>query len=203
MKIMLFRKLLPLFALFAVFGFFGSKAAHAQFGVYGTVTGEQVHNLTCTDLGSNAVGACATPTTTEKPYGANFGAYYDFRNLGPARLGFDLRGGVLNTNKNTADNTSSRDFIRQYTVLGGVRASFNTPFHLIRPYGEVAVGYAKFGPVYAYNTYTEAEGLVGIDVPVLPIMDIRAIEFGAGGLFGSGTHSLQSIGVGLVFHTTR
>ena len=197
---MLFRKLLPLFALFAVFG---STAAHAQFGLYGTVTGEQVNNLTCTDLSSNAVGACVTPTTTEKPYGANFGAYYDFRNFGPARLGVDLRGGVLNTNKNTVNNTSSRDFIRQYTVLGGVRASFNTPIHLIRPYGEIAVGYAKFGPVYAYNTYTEAEGLVGIDVPVLPIMDIRAIEFGAGALFGSGTHSLQSIGVGLVFHTTR
>ena len=110
---MLFRKLLSLFALFTV-GF--SAAAHAQFGLYGTVTGEQVHNLTCTDLGSNAVGTCVTPTTTEKPYGANFGAYYDFRNFGPARVGLDLRGGVLNTNKNTADNTSSRDFIRQYTV---------------------------------------------------------------------------------------
>ena len=204
MNLILFRKL-PL--LFAVLCCVCPIAAQAQFGVYGTVTGERIGGLTCAQP-STGIGSCNTGTTTEKPYGGDFGVYYDFRTLGPVRLGVDLRGGVLNTNKNTVNAVASTDNVRHYTALGGVRASFGTPIRLLRPYGEFAVGYARFGQVnpllsYPLSNYTQAEGLVGIDVPVLPYLDIRAIEFGAGAVFGPSTHGIQSIGAGLVFHSAR
>ena len=204
---MLFRKLLPWFApvLFAA-----SSAAHAQFGVYGTVTGEDLSSFKCVTVTAAPTTGCnATGNNVSvKPYGANFGAYYEFRTLGPARLGVDLRGGVLNSSKDTFENLTSADVIRHYSVLGGVRASFGTPIKFIRPYAEVAAGYARFGSVnvlssYPLSDYTQFEGLVGVDVPILPYMDIRAIEFGAGALFGPSTHGLQSIGAGIVFHSAR
>ena len=198
MDFMLFRKLL---ALLAVGAAPFCTAAHAQFGVFGTVTGARIGNVTCTP--HTTVGTCASGTTTDKPYGANFGGYYEFRSFGPVRFGVEIRGGVLNANKDPGANIASSDLIREYTALGGVRGSVGTPIHWLRPYAEFAAGYAKFGPVYAYNTYTKAEGLVGVDVPVAPFLDIRAIELGAGALFGNGTHGTQSIGAGLVFHTLR
>ena len=207
MVIMLFHKLLPWFAPLLIAA---SGAAHAQFGVYATVTGENLSSFKCVTVTAAPTTGCTTTGTdvSVKPYGANFGAYYEFRNLGPARIGLDLRGGVLNSSKDTFENLTSSDVIRQYTALGGVRASFGTPIKFIRPYAEIAGGYARFGSVNALSTYPlsnygEFEGLVGVDVPILPYLDIRAIEFGGGALLGPGTHGLESIGAGIVFHTTR
>ena len=197
---MLFRKLVPFLAAGAALS---ATAAHAQFGVFGTVTGQRIGGVACTPTAGSGVGTCTSGTTTDKPYGANFGAYYDFRSFGPVRFGVEVRGGVLNTNKDPGANIASTDLIREYTALGGVRASTGTPIKWIRPFAEFAAGYAKFGPVYAYNTYTKAEGLVGVDVPIGSFIDIRAIELGAGALFGPSTHGTQSIGAGLVFHTPR
>ena len=205
---MLFRKLLPSFVLLALLG---TAHAHAQFGVYATITGENLSSFKCMTVTAAPTTGCTTTGTnvSVKPYGANFGAYYDFRNFGPARIGFDVRGGVLNSSKDTFENLTSSDVIRQYTALGGVRASFGTPIKFIRPYAEIAGGYARFGSVNVFSTYPlsnygEFEGLVGVDVPILPYMDIRAIEFGGGALLGGGsTHGLESIGAGIVFHTTR
>lgn len=207
MEIMLFRKLLPLFAPVLIAA---SSAAHAQFGVYATVTGENLSSFKCVTVTAAPTTGCSTTGTnvSVKPYGANFGAYYEFRNLGPARFGVDLRGGVLNSSKDTFENLTSSDVLRHYSALGGVRASFGTPIKFIRPYAEIAGGYARFGSVnrastYPLSNYTQFEGLVGIDAPVLPYMDIRAIEFGAGALFGNSTHGIDSIGAGIVFHSTR
>ena len=199
MEVMSFRKLLPLFAVLKILL---SPAAHAQFGVFGTVTGERIGSVSCTQ-NTGAASNCTSGSTTDKPYGSNFGAYYDFRSLGPVRLGVVARGGVLNTNKDPGNNTSSTDLIREYTVMGGLHGSTGTPIKFLRPFGEVVAGYSKFGPVYAYNTYTKFEGVLGVDVPIASFVDIRAIELGAGALFGSGTHGTQSIGAGLVFHTPR
>ena len=207
-KPMLFRKLLLLFAPVALIA--ASSSAFAQFGVYGTVTGENLSSFRCITATAAPTTGCTVSGTnvSVKPYGANFGAYYDLRSLGPVRLGVDLRGGVLNSSKDTFENLTSADVIRQYSALGGVRGSVATPIKLIRPYAEVAVGYARFGSVdarslYPLQNYTEFEGLIGIDVPILPYMDIRAIELGAGALFGSSTHGMESVGAGLVFHTTH
>ncbi|HLI76049.1 MAG TPA: hypothetical protein VKV02_03820 [Acidobacteriaceae bacterium] len=197
---MLFRKLLPVLAAVAALS---CTAAHAQFGVFATVTGERIGGVACAQSVGGSVGSCTSGTTTDKPYGATFGGYYDFHSFGPVRVGAEVRGGVLNTNKDPGANIASSDLIREYTALGGVRASVGTPIKWIRPYAGFAVGYDKFGPVYGYNTYTKAEGLLGVDVPVTSFLDIRAIELGAGALFGSTSHGTQSIGAGLVFHTTR
>lgn len=200
MNLMLFRKLLPVLAAVAALS---TTAAHAQFGVFGTITGERIGNVACTQSAGSGVGTCTSGTTTDKPYGANFGGYYDFRSFGPVRFGAIVRGGVLNANKDPGANIASSDLIREYTVLGGVHASTGTPIHWLRPFGDVVAGYDKFGPVYAYNTYTKVEAHVGVDVPVGAFIDIRAIEFGAGALFGPSTHGTQSIAAGLVFHTPR
>ena len=159
MKFMSFRKLLPVFAAVAALSF--TAAAHAQVGVFGTVTGEWINGVACSQSVGNGVGTCTSGTTTDKPYGANFGGYYDFRSLGPVRFGVEIRGGVLNTNKDPGANIASTDLIREYTALGGVRASTGTPIRWLHPFASIDAGYAKFGPVYAYNTYTDIEGPCG------------------------------------------
>ena len=204
MKLMLLRKLLPLFAASALSV---PLAAHAQLAAYATVTGERLSGLTCLD----PLGQCAATGGVVHPYGANFGGYYDFRNIGPVRLGVDLRGNVFATSKSAQSYQASSGLIRQYSALGGIRASFATPIRFIRPYGEFAVGYAKTNAagysvvtgINNYSNYVQAEGLVGVDVPVAPFLDIRAVELGAGALFGPSSHGLESVGAGLVFHTPR
>ena len=201
---MLFRKLLPLFAACALFF---SAASKAQLAAYATVTGERLSGLTCLD----PQGQCAATGGVVHPYGANFGGYYDFRNIGPVRLGVDLRGNVFSTSKSAQSYQTSSGLIRQYSALGGIRASFATPIRFIRPYGEFVVGYARTNAagydfttgINNYSNYVEAEGLVGVDVPVASFLDIRAIELGGGALFGPNSHGLESVGAGLVFHTSR
>ena len=149
------------------------------------------------------MGTCTSGTTTDKPYGGNFGLFYDFRSFGPLRVGVELRGGLLSTNKDPGANIASPGLIREYTALGGVRASTGTPIKWIRPFASIHAGYDKFGPVYAYNTYTKVEGHLGVDIPIASFIDIRAIELGAGALFGPSSHGTESIGVGRVFHTPR
>ena len=201
---MLFRKSLPLFAALALLV---SPAARAQLAVYGTVTGERLSGLTCLD----ATGVCASTGGVVRPFGGNFGGYYDFRNVGPVRFGLHLRGDVLKANKSAQSYEASSGLIRHYDALGGVRATLATPIRFIRPYAELAAGYAKTNAagystatgISSYSNFTEVKGFVGVDVPILPYLDLRAIEFGAGALFGSGFHGTESIGAGIVFHTTR
>jgi hypothetical protein len=200
MKFMLFRKLLPVLAAAAAVS---SPAAHAQFGVFGTVTGEWINGVACSQSVGGSVGTCTSGSTTDKPYGGNFGAFYDFRTLGPIRLGLEVRGGVLNTNKDPGANIASSDLIREYTALGGVRGSIGTPIRWLRPFASIDGGYSKFGPVYAYNNYGKFEGHVGVDVPIASFIDIRAIEFGAGALVGPSSHGTESIAAGIVIHTPR
>lgn len=200
MKLMSFRKLLPVFAAFAALF---PLASHAQFGVFGTVTGKRIGNIACAGNAGPNFGSCNGGTVTDKPYGATFGGFYDFRSFGPVRVGGEVRGGVLNTNKDPAANVASSDLIREYSFLGGVRASTGTPIKWIRPFASVDAGWARFGPVYGYNNYTDVEGHLGVDIPIASFIDIRGIEFGAGALFGPSTHGTQSIAAGLVIHMPR
>jgi hypothetical protein len=191
------------FGLALLFFLFSSIAAHGQFGVYGTVTGERMTGFTCQD----PQGICSASGGVVRPYGGIFGGYYDFRSLGPVRLGVDVRGSVLNSNKSATTYSSSVDQIRHYAALGGLRGEFKTPVRWLRPYAQVSLGYmrsnaAKVNP-RNYDNFTQVEGFGGVDIPLLSVLDIRAIEFGVGGAFGPSTHSIQSIGVGVVFHTPR
>jgi hypothetical protein len=142
-----------------------------------------------------------------RPYGGSFGGYYDFRSMGPFRLGVDLRGSVLNSNKSATTYSSNVDGVRHYAALGGVRAEVRTPLSWLHPYGQISAGLgrsnaASLNPT-EYQNYTQVQGFVGADIKLLPILDLRAIELGAGEIFGSSSHSIQSIGIGVVFHTAR
>ena len=188
----------------AVFLFLlSSIAVRAQFGLYGTITGERMGGFTCTD----SRGICASSGGVVRPYGGTFGGYYDFRSMGSVRLGVDLRGSVLNSNKSATTYSSSTDAVRHYAVLGGVRGEFKTPFRWLYPYAQVSAGYARSNAastlVTQYKNYTQVQGFVGADVPLLRNLDLRAIELGAGEVFGPSSHSIQSIGIGVVFHSAR
>lgn len=178
-------------------------AARAQFGVYGTVTGERVAGFTCSP------SPCATTNGTVLPYGGTFGGYYDFRSMGPFRLGVDLRGSVLNSNKSATNFASSTDFVREYSFLGGLRGGVHTPFKWLHPYAQVSAGLGRSNADLvnidprSYQNFTQVEGFVGADISILPVLDLRAIELGAGEMLGPTNHSIQSIGIGIVFHTPR
>lgn len=191
------------FGLALVLFVFTSIAAYGQIGAYGVITGERMTGFTCQD----PQGICSSSGGVVRPYGAIFGGYYDFRSLGPVRLGVDLRGTVLNSNKSATTYSSSVDQIRHYAGLGGLRGEFKTPFRWLRPYAQISAGYMRSNAAEVnprnYDNFTQVEGFGGVDIPLVPWMDIRAIELGAGAAFGPSTHSIQSIGAGVVFHSPR
>ena len=240
MKFMLFRKLLPLLAVFAL-GLV--RPATAQIGVYATFKGQRLGGVTCPSFAA----PCGNNDGRVQPYGGNFGVYYDFRDEGPVRLGLDVRGDVLSSNKRGDSSAGGVGILREYAVLAGVRGSVRTPIPWLHPYAEVAGGYTRnnsngtyttttstnttsgvttssvsFNPEQ-YSNYALFEGFVGLDVRVLPFLDIRAVELGAGEAFGSvpiavsvsstngttststvtassaSTHAIESIGAGVVF----
>ena len=208
---MLFRKLLLLCAVFATVS---ALPAKAQLALYGTVDGSRFTGYTCEALG----GECASSGGTVRPYGGNFGAFYDFRNVGPVRLGLDLRGDIFSANKSAVEYQGGAGVNKFYGALGGVRGSIAIPVTFLHPYAEVLAGYNRNNAassnvgsyatalptnVEIYSSYTQVQGLVGLDITVLPYLDIRAIEIGAGALFGPSTHGNESIGAGLVFHLPR
>ena len=149
---------------------------------------------------------------TADPLGGTGGIYYDFLKLGPIKLGADLRGSIMSTKRGA--NVSFNDSgARIYSALGGVRAVFHTPIASLKPYiqGSVGLGRSDYGlsnttpsgQVILYNNF-EYEGLAGLDIKLLPIMDWRVAEFGYGGLDPFGTYShnypIKQVSMGFVFH---
>ena len=204
MEVMLFRKI----ALFsaALLAVCCAPVLHAQLGVYATVTGERTGGITCVDPQK----ICASNDGAVRPYGTTFGAYYEFKSYGPVRLGVDLRGAVTNTNKPADYYSASTDRDRHYAGLGGLRASFATPFKYIRPYAGVDGGFARLNidgftqvPSNDYRNYTQVEGIVGVDVPLAAGIELRAIEFTGGEIFGPVNHTTGSLSAGLVYRFGR
>ena len=175
------------------------SVARAQFAVYGTVSAERMPvNSHCTP------STCAETDGVAKPYGGTIGAYYDFRTYGPIRLGIDIRGNFLNANKSATGFQGGTDLVRHYSGLGGLRAEFRTPFKVLRPYVQGSAGLGHTNAISgAYQNYTQVQGFAGLDLALFDNVDFRAIEVGAGELFGSSSHSIQTIGLGIVFHTSR
>ena len=235
-------------AVFALFVVFGGLQARAQFGVYGMYQGTRLSGVQCLNAQTVPVGAAATSSTAPacangtagyvvNPAGAvvvapstgslNFtggfgGVYYDWRNFGPARIGFDVRAGETHSNKSASSGAGGADATATQDVLAGVRASFHTPIKIVRPYVQGSVGWGRsnitepFGatnglagsivPPRQYDNFIEYEGFVGVDLKLFSIMDFRAIELGLGGMSregsgqGSTTVGIQSVGIGIVFH---
>ena len=211
---------------FGVLFFLGlgcSIAAHAQLGIYATATGNWFGGVTCPSFAS----PCAETDGKVKPFGGNFGVYYDWRKFGPIRLGFDARGTITSSNKRADSGAGGPGIVKNYEGLGGVRATVRTPIHWLHPYAEIAGGYARnnasglytntvtinnnltppvsqtvlsYNPS-SYSNYTELKGFVGLDIPLLPFLSFRAIELGAGGAFGSAP-TLQTTTVTMSGSTT-
>ena len=109
---------------------------------------------------------------------------------------------MTNASKSAESYGASSDLVRHYSALAGPRASFRTPLHALKPYAEILGGYARYNDANATQQFGQIQGYVGLDVSVIPFLDLRAIELGEGALFGSGsgTHNTQSIGAGVVLH---
>jgi hypothetical protein len=191
--------------------------AHAQIGVYGTVS---VNRLSGIQGSPNAAGSVVNNSVD--PIGGGAGVYYDFMKLGPIRLGADLRGTITDS-KQGAYTTSRGAGTRIYSGLGGIRAVFHTPFAALKPYIQASAGigrsdYGLFTPNTtvtvggsnvqitgeAIHNNLQYEGFAGVDFRVLPIMDFRVVELGYGALtsFGASGHTypIGTISSGIVFH---
>jgi hypothetical protein len=205
MKSMNFRRI---FFLGVLIGLGSVSVAQAQFAAYGMVSAERLNAVNCT----NPQNVCASANGIVRPYGGTLGAYYDFRSYGPVSLGVDVRGNFLSSNKSAFSDQGGASLIRHYSFLGGARATFRTPFKVLRPYAQIEGGFgstdATLAPVQPllklnYQNYTQVQGFVGLDLALFENFDFRPVELGIGELFGPSTHNIQSIGIGVVFHTSR
>jgi hypothetical protein len=207
---MIFRKAVLFVAAVALAT---THSAHAQFGAYGMFTVDRLSNIASSPLPPTATGPANTRANTVDPLGGTGGVYYDFMKLGPVRLGADLRGSILTTKRGAYVNFNGSG-ARIYSALGGVRASFHTPIAPLKPYIQVSAGlgrsdYGLFsqgstnGQVVMHNNF-EYEGLAGLDIKLLPILDWRVAELGYGGLDPFGTYShnypIKQVSMGFVFH---
>jgi hypothetical protein len=190
-----------------------TASARAQFGAYGMFTVDRLSDIASSPQPKTATDLANTRANTVDPLGGTGGVYYDFMKLGPVRLGADLRGSVLTTKRGAYVNFNGSG-ARIYSVLGGVRASFHTPIAPLKPYIQASAGlgrsdYGLFtqgstnGQVVIHNNF-EYEGLVGLDIKLLPILDWRVAELGYGGLdpFGTYGHNypIKQVSMGFVFH---
>jgi hypothetical protein len=186
------RKLLPLFASLLL-----AATAHAQLGIYATATAQRMTNIAYTTGNSSSSNAQINPV------GGTFGVYYDFKQLGPVRLGVDARGVVTHASRGAFAEANGFGS-RINSVLGGVRLSFKTPLALFRPYveGVAGMGRSNYGIQYAANNNLEYHGYAGLDLRITPLLDIRAAELGYGGLSSSSPSShqypIESVSTGIV-----
>ncbi len=196
-----------------------SIPAHAQFGVYGTVTLNDLSGIQSSPSAPSTYTANGTtfPITyvhNLDPLGGTGGVFYDFKTLGPVRLGADVRG-VITDGKRGAELQAQGSGVRIASALAGVRVVFHTPLPSLKPYVEPAFGLGRsdFGllvnsvgkpaPVNALEYHVFA----GVDLRALPVLDWRVVEIGYGGLdsFGTGAHNypLKSVSTGVVIHFPR
>ena len=193
-------------------------SAKAQIGVYGMFTVDRLSNIASSPLPlpPNSTGPAFARANTVDPIGGTGGVYYDFLKLGPVKLGADLRGSIMTTKRGAYLNFNGPG-ARIYSVLGGVRGSFQTPVKSLKPYVQISAGLGRsdYGlysnlpasnqpvPNVIYSNF-EYEGLAGLDIKLLPIMDWRVAEFGYGGLNPFGTYShnypIKQVSMGFVFH---
>src|ERR1700710_2061124 len=129
---MIFRKAVLFLAAVAVAT---ATCSHAQVGVYGMFTVDRLSNIASSPLPlpPNSNTSAFARSNDVNPLGGTGGVYYDFMKLGPVRLGADLRGSILTTKRGAYINFNGPG-ARIYSVLGGVRGSFQTPVKSLKPY---------------------------------------------------------------------
>jgi hypothetical protein len=204
-----FRKAVFILAAVAIVS---CVSASAQMSIYGMFTADQLSNIVSSPLPPAPTAPNTLRTDSVNPLGGGGGVFYDFKNFGPVKLGVDARGSILKT-KRGAYVFYDGSGARIYSVLGGVRATFKTPIRPLKPYVEGLAGLGRSdyglrssnstGQVTIYNNF-EYQGLAGLDIKLLPIMDFRLVEFGYGGIDPFGTYShnypIKQVSAGVVFH---
>ena len=192
------RRFLPLLALIL----FCAVPVRAQVvAVYVTSSSNRFSNV--------QTGSTQTDSGYQEQYvsfwtsGIGGGITLNFLPLGPARLGFDLRG-------STRPGTVGAD-----TAMGGLKLAFSPPLLRIKPYLQASGGSVATRTVNVSsgtgggsfnNKYAAWEILGGIDVPLMSIVDWRVLEVGGGTGLNVGLSSnvpslsMFSINSGLVVH---
>lgn len=175
-----------------------SSTARAQISIYGTFSEDRVSNA----VNGTAPGSGYTYGSFSNP-GFGGGITLTVLPLGPVSLGLDLRGSAHT-------GTPGDD-----TALGGVKLAVHLPLISLKPYLQASGGYLRtrtpavvnLAPITATRGFAVYEILGGIDTRLLPLLDLRIIEIGAGqGTQISGPNSdagkpsLLTINTGLVFH---
>ena len=137
--------------------------ANAQVGIYG--------------LGSATHTKGQTPAATSSPsnwlYGATLGVYDSPLHLGPIAVGGDLRGTFT---------TGGSQHLRGAMI--GPRVSGKAPVLPLRPYAQASIGFVGVrsdpsGNLPTHYTSKFSYGVLGgLDVTVLPLVDLRVIELG-------------------------
>ena len=174
--------------------------AHGQFvEVYGTLSIPHVSNLPTGSI-CNAQSACTEQYRSLTAVGFGGGVTLRLVPLGLVDLGLDFRG---------SDKPGTPGV---QTGMVGFKVTAKPPVLHIRPYGQVSAGYFATSTPNAGGTAGTApfsnkgaayEVLGGLDLPLLPILDVRVVEVGGGqafGLFNSKTSSIFTVNTGLVLH---
>jgi len=180
------RKFLSRVALLILLAVAAHKA-HAQIGVYGTLTAIKISNPTSaqsTTFGGTNAGYWTT--------GGTLGAYYDFLRLGPVALGVDVRGQLASKAK---------------LGLVGLRLAAHPPVLPFKPYIAGYVGVANRTNIYnAASSDLAWQVASGLDYTLIPHIDFRAIEVGVGQISTgittapTGTPSYFTISSGITVH---
>jgi hypothetical protein len=193
-------------------------SASAQTSVYGMFTADQLSNIKSSPLPlpPNSTAPVFDRSDSVNPLGGGGGVFYNFKTLGPVRLGVDVRGTIASTKRGAYVNFNGPG-ARLYSVLGGPRFTFHTPIKPLKPYveGLVGLGRSDYGlyvglppsnapvPTPIYSNF-EYQGVAGLDIRLLPSLDFRLVEFGYGGLNPFGTYShnypVKQVGTGIVIH---
>jgi hypothetical protein len=193
-------------------GLGGAVAARAQLGIYGSYSGEKLSGIQCFSAASVQCsnGSASGAQGSVNPSGFWGGAYYDFKTVGPVRLGLDLRGGEGHGNKSAASSTGDKDATQEYSFLGGVRGSIHTKYSWLRPYAQISAGWTRSDATEpqhnTFDNFVRYEVFAGADIRLSSFLDLRAVELGIGNMnrigSGSGLDSagVKSIGAGVVLH---
>ncbi len=185
--------------------------AHAQLAAYGTVTVRRMTDIPYT------VGSTSATNGSFDPVGGMGGVSYDFKPDGPVRLGIDARGSIVNSTQGAYPNANAGGG-HIASGLGGLRASFHTPFIPVKPYVQGSAGVARtnFGTQYntglasgsisnstgvLLTTHLEYDLFAGVDLAVFPLIDFKVVELGYGAVQGTGhTYPVGTISTGIVIH---
>jgi hypothetical protein len=183
--------------------------AQAQFAAYGTYTAERLTGMQCED----PQGVCSAKNGNINLTSGWGGLYYDFRNVGPVRLGVDVRAGGAHSNKSATTYGGSSDTTTMQSALAGIRASFHTPIKALKPYAQISAGWARSNvteyplstipsgtfPDYQvarqFDPFLVIEGFAGVDVKLLSVVDFRPIELGIGNMHRLGGNDPHALGV--------